>query len=90
MQILAKGPGWSIEQTCMIEKGGCGSKLRVEKNDVYVIVLNVRGNIDNHYKYKCPVCGLENSISEKDIPANIRELKLKELRDSIDRHEKIK
>lgn len=90
MKILEKGPGWGIEKTCMIEAGGCGSKLLIERDDIYAIALNDWGDRDFYYKYKCPVCGMENNISEKDIPAHIKELKLEELINDVRSERKTK
>ena len=76
MKILEKGPGWSITQLCTGRGnggGGCKSKLLVERNDIYLTSrTDYIGDTDYFYTFRCPVCGIETDISEKDVPNSIR------------------
>ncbi|MBI5654160.1 hypothetical protein HZC53_00680 [Candidatus Uhrbacteria bacterium] len=63
MRILEKGPGWSVECVCT-GKGnggaGCGSKLLVEKGDLYQTShSDYGGGTDYFVTFCCPVCGVE-------------------------------
>lgn len=76
MKVLEKGKGWSIEQFCTGRgngDGGCNSKLLVEKEDIYLTSRSdLLGDTDYYYTFKCPVCGIETDIPEKDVPIVIR------------------
>ena len=76
MKVLEKGPGWSIKQFCTGKgngNGGCNSKLLVEKDDIYLTFrTDYIGDTDYFYTFRCPVCGVETDIPEKDVPALIR------------------
>jgi len=76
MKILEKGPGWSIEQRCTGKgngDGGCNSLLLVEKCDLYMTShTDMVGDTDYYYTFRCPVCGMETDIDEKNIPRSIR------------------
>ena len=80
MKVLEKGPGWSIEQRCTGDGnggGGCNSKLLVEVGDIYVTSnTDMTGEVEYYYTFKCPVCGVETDIPEKQVPSNIKRLKL--------------
>jgi len=89
MKVLEKGPGWSIEQYCTGKgngNGGCNSKLLVEKGDIYLTShTDLAGDTDYYYTFRCPVCGVETDISEKDVPALIRRELLETKRGSYTR-----
>ncbi len=76
MKILEKGPGWSSKQKCTgygNGGGGCESLLQVEAGDVYVTSnTDYLGDTDYYYTFKCPVCGRETDIPEKDLPSAIK------------------
>lgn len=76
MKVLEKGPGWSIEQLCTGKGnggGGCGSRLLVEKGDVYLTShTDLAGETDYFYTFRCSECGVETDIQEKDLPISIR------------------
>ena len=76
MKVLEKGPGWSIEYLCTgfgNGDGGCKSRLLVEKEDLYITShTDMIGDTDYFYTFKCPVCGVETDIKEKNIPYSIR------------------
>ena len=76
MKVLEKGPGWSTKQRCTgygNGQGGCESLLQVEAADIYVTShTDMVGDTDYYYTFRCPVCGKETDIPEKDVPASIR------------------
>lgn len=76
MKILEIGEGWSIKQICTGRgngNGGCNSKLLVEKGDIYLTShTDLSGETDYYYTFRCPVCGIETDIPEKDVPYSIR------------------
>lgn len=76
MKILEKGPGWSMKQRCTGKgngDGGCESLLQVEEGDIYVTSRSYYdGDIDYYYTFRCPVCGKETDIPEKDLPSSIK------------------
>ena len=77
MKILEKGPGWNIIQLCTGKGnggGGCQSKLLIEKGDIYLTShTDISGETDYFYTFRCPVCGIETDISEKDVPYLIKQ-----------------
>ena len=76
MKVLEKGPGWSTKQRCTGKGnglGGCESLLQVEAGDIYVTSSSdYLGDTDYYYTFRCPVCGRETDIPEKDIPSSIQ------------------
>ena len=76
MKVLEKGPGWSIKQLCTGAgngNGGCNSKLLVEKDDIYLTFhTDYIGDTDYFYTFKCPECGIETDIPEKDVPSSLK------------------
>lgn len=86
MKVLEKGPGWSTKQRCTGKgngDGGCESLLQVEEGDIYVTSRSYYdGDTDYYYTFKCPVCGKETDIPEKDLPSSIK-------REAMDRKRKI-
>lgn len=76
MKILEKGPGWSIKEKCTGKgngDGGCESLLLVESEDIYVTSSSsYDGSVDYYYTFRCPVCGKETDILEKDLPSSIK------------------
>ena len=84
MKVLEKGPGWSIKQKCTGHgNGGCGceSTLLIEKGDIYVTAhTDYAGDTDYFYTFKCPVCGCETDVEEKDVPHSIQREELDKYR----------
>ena len=77
MKVLEKGNpnGWEIEQDCTGTgngDGGCGAKLLVAEADIYLTKSSCMGEIDQHFTFKCPECGVETDIPEGKIPSRIR------------------
>lgn len=78
MKVLEKGNpnGWEIEQKCTGAgngDGGCGAQLLVAEDDIYVTVnCHYDGDKDYYYTFKCPECGRETDIPEKDIPTAVQ------------------
>lgn len=76
MKVLEKGPGWSIKQFCTGKGnggGGCRSKLLIENGDIYLTShTDMGGDTDYFYTFRCPICGIETDIPEKDLPISIR------------------
>jgi hypothetical protein len=74
--VLEKGPGWSIKEKCTGRgngDGGCESLLLVEEEDIYVTSRSYYdGDIDYYYTFRCPVCGKETDLLEKDLPSSIK------------------
>ena len=74
--MLEKGPGWSIKEKCTGRgngDGGCESLLLVEEEDIYVTSRSYYdGDIDYYYTFRCPVCGKETDLLEKDLPSSIK------------------
>lgn len=89
MKVLEKGPGWSIEQICTGRgngDGGCKSRLLVETQDVYLTShTDLAGDTDYYYTFRCPVCGKETDIKEKDVPYSLRRELLDARRDNYTR-----
>ena len=87
MRVLEKGNGWSMQVECT-GKGngncGCGAKLLIEKNDIYLThSYDYGGGHDIFYTFKCIQCGEETDIDEKLIPSGIRRRLLDGYRDTI-------
>ena len=66
--------GWEIEQQCTGKgngDGGCGAKLLVAEADIYLTEANHMGETDYYFTFRCPECGVETDIPEKEIPTRI-------------------
>lgn len=76
MKVLEEAQGWSIEQFCTGKgngNGGCGSKLLVEKNDIYLTShTDLTGDTEYFYTFCCPVCGIETDIPSENLPISIK------------------
>lgn len=87
MKVLEQGPGWSIKKKCTGRGnggGGCESTLLIEKEDVYVTAhSDYAGDTDYFYTFRCPVCGCETDIEEKDVPRSIQ-------REELERYKRIR
>lgn len=87
MKILKEGNpnGWEIEQTCTGKgngDGGCNAKLLVNESDIYITThTDYGGDTDYFYTFKCPCCGVETDIPEKDIVNRVRREVLKKYRE---------
>lgn len=81
MKVLEKGPGWSMEQVCTGRGNGgcgCGTKLLIERGDVYLThSYDYGGGHDVFYTFCCPECGVETDIDSSKLPS----LVLREARD---------
>ena len=75
MKVLEQGPGWNMEIRCTGKGnggGGCGSKLLVERGDIYLNrSYDMLGEYETYHTVRCPVCGVENDIPSNQIPGNI-------------------
>lgn len=76
MKVLEVGSGWSINQRCTGKgngNGGCNSLLQVEKNDIYLTSrIDMLGDTDYFYTFRCPVCGIETDLKEQEVPGLIK------------------
>ncbi len=78
MKVLQEGNpnGWEIEQVCTGKgngDGGCNARLLVSENDIYITASSdYTGETDYFYTFKCPCCGVETDIPEKDIVRRVR------------------
>lgn len=76
MKVLEKGPGWSITKLCTGKgngNGGCESKLLIEREDIYLTShTDMIGDTDYFYTFRCPVCGVQTDIPEKEVPYSIK------------------
>lgn len=76
MKILERNENFGIEQICSGSNNGgagCGSKLFVETNDIYLTHhTDLIGDTDFYYTFKCPVCGRETDIPDKLVPYAIQ------------------
>lgn len=83
MEILEKGPGWSIERKCTgfgLGDGGCGSRLLIQEYDIYTkesCDYDGSGSIVYYYVFQCPVCGKETTIPSCDLPGSIKKNAIK-------------
>lgn len=77
MKIIKQSEIWKIEMKCIGNKNkedGCEAVLEVEAVDIYLSYQQANHNrdVDYAYTFKCPCCGKETMIDEKDIPLNVR------------------
>jgi len=76
MEVLKKGPGWSLKKKC-----SCGSLLKVEKSDLFhTHSHHYDGSHEVYTTFKCPVCGELNDIKDHisfPIPDSYQEWKEK-------------
>lgn len=84
MKVLEKGPGWSIKAICT-GKGnggcGCGAKLLVERDDIYLThSYDYGGGHDMFYTFKCPICSAETDLDSSKVPGLIQKKLLLENR----------
>lgn len=87
MEILRKNEKWSMNHYCKgISKDarGCMALLEIEAVDIYLSYQHNNDKLDKKcncvngsYAFKCPCCGRETFIDEKDIPKNIKKAILK-------------
>ena len=77
MKVLEKGPGWSMEVVCTGSGNGgcgCGSRLLVERGDVYLThSYDYGGGHDLYYTIRCPECNVETDIKPSCLPTLIRD-----------------
>lgn len=53
--------------------GGCGSRLLVERGDIYVThSYDYGGGHDMYYTIRCPECNVQTDIDSQKIPSFIR------------------
>lgn len=87
MKVLEKGPGWSLECICTGSgngDGGCGSKLLVEKDDIFLTSSSCYdGSTDYYYTFECPECHEKTDIEEIKVPRAIRERLLAKERERV-------
>lgn len=79
MEILRRNEKWSMNHYCegiSKEEKGCMALLEIEAVDIY-LSYQQDSNIKCSYAFKCPCCGRETFIDEKDIPKNIKKAILK-------------
>ena len=76
MKVLEKWPGWSMEVICTGAGnggGGCGSKLLIERGDVYLThSYDYGGGHDIYYTIRCLECGVETDIKSDKLPSLIK------------------
>lgn len=72
MKVLEPGNGqteWSQEFICSgigNGGGGCGAKLLVGKSDLYITTRrDYLGDVDRYVKFRCSVCHVETTVSDK-------------------------
>lgn len=79
---------WNIQKVCddinISGEVGCGATLEIEYKDIYTKKYDKGywSEADQefvHYKaysfwFKCPCCGKENSIPDREIPGKIQQL----------------
>lgn len=82
MEVLKKGSGWSLEETCTGKgngNGGCGSLLKVEEGDLFFTrSSSYDGSSESYITFQCPVCRKYTDLDKSNVPAQIQKtLKLK-------------
>lgn len=75
MKVLEQGraqKGWAKECVCTGHgngNGGCGAKLLVERDDVYLThSYHYDGSHEVYYTFQCAGCGVETDIKMSDVP----------------------
>lgn len=89
MKVIKRGRsqrGWSKEFECTGKGnggGGCGAKLLVSENDLYMTSSShYDGSTDYYITFCCSCCGVETDI--KDVPSRIwNDLRRKRERGSL-------
>ena len=84
MQILEKGPGWSIEARCTGNgngDGGCESRLLILENDLFITKSYCYdGSHDEYVTFRCPVCEKYTDLDDTKVPSQVRlHLKVKRI-----------
>ena len=86
MKVLEKGSGWKIEERCTgigNGGGGCGAKLLVETEDIFLTHdYDIGGDHDMYYTFQCPECGVQTNLYKFDVPKHIRIKLLTDYRNS--------
>lgn len=74
MKIINESRIWKAEKECVANNNGCHAILELEPVDIYLSYQHMKSNdsVDYLYTFKCPCCGKENMINEKDIPIDVR------------------
>lgn len=76
MEVLKKGPGWSLKETCTGKgngKGGCGSLLKVEEQDLFFTYSSsYDGSSERYITFQCPVCKKYTDLNESKVPSQIQ------------------
>ena len=77
MKVLKEGNpnGWEIERDCTGEgngDGGCGAKLLVAEDDIFITSGSSLGETDYYYTFECPQCKCRTDIPVKEIPMRVR------------------
>ena len=93
MKVLQEGNpnGWEIERKCTGQGnggGGCGRRLIVIGNDIFVTTDTSYGENYYYYTSKCPYCGIYTDIPEKEIPLVFKEKAMKEYKRIQEKEEK--
>lgn len=76
MKVLKKGreqTGWSKEYVCTgggNGDGGCGTKLLVEKDDLFATYGHCRDEMDSFVTFRCACCGVLTDIKGCPIYAS--------------------
>lgn len=77
MKVLKKGrkqKGWATETYCTGEGnggGGCGAKLLVEQDDLFLTYSTHRDETDTFITFRCCDCGVETDLKQLDVPSNV-------------------
>ena len=75
MKVVKKGRsqnGWAKEFTCTGRgngDGGCGAKLRVERDDLFRTESHAGWETDSYVTFECAACGVLTDINERGIYA---------------------
>lgn len=59
MKVIQEGQGWSIIRDCTgigNGGGGCGARLEVEKEDLFLTYSSCMGESETHVTFRCPLC----------------------------------
>ncbi len=78
MKVLKPGrqqKGWSTEAKCTGHgngEGGCGAKLLVEQDDLFLTSSTVRDETDYFVTFKCCACGVLTDLPDGRVPSGIR------------------